>query len=407
MKRTAGKWMLLATAGGLLAAAGGCMQMGKTGTFGGAPPSVAGCPMGACAAQNPQVVSNAVGPWGQPVMVTDGSDAKPQTEKDHAKTSLASHVWPGGIQRASYETPDGDAPGHAVAGPGAGGYPGGPVPPPGYAPGGPGPGGYPGGPVAAPGLVIPPNAVAAVGALTGGAGAPFTTQRSEIRFVAPAGMKVSWYAPGAGGKGGFAPESLSVPGRYNFVQGAIYRLKINGIPGNVNDYYPTLEVVPTTVKTAAFLAHSTVPVTFTQDDFDQVDAGNLLVKVIYLPDREFQDLAVTGPYEVVSTRLEPGVDPIAEACRKGSILAIVRLGNINLEAAGTPGMDAPSPYAPPPPHPGPRGVPPGPFPPGPPAGPASQSSMSPMTPAELASQPGTPTTMKKRGWLSSMWSSGN
>src|SRR5205807_10661804 len=121
---------------------------------------------------------------------------------------------------------------------------------------------------------IPPNAVAAVGALTGGGGVPYTSQRTEIRFVSPAGMRVSWYSPSPVSKNGFSTESLSVPGRYNFVQGAIYRLKLNGIPGNVNDYYPTLEVVPTTAKTAAFLAHSSVPVTFTPEDFDQVDAGN-------------------------------------------------------------------------------------------------------------------------------------
>jgi hypothetical protein len=52
-------------------------------------------------------------------------------------------------------------------------------------------------------------------------------------------------------------------------------------------------------------------------------------------------LAATGPDEVVSSRLEPGVDPIAEACRRGSILAIVRLGNIDLELENSPPMYAP------------------------------------------------------------------
>ena len=66
--------------------------------------------------------------------------------------------------------------------------------------------------------------------------------------------------------------------------------------------------------------------------------------MIYLPDPQFQDLAATGPDEVVSSRLEPGVDPIAEAHRRGSILCVVRLGNIDLEAPNTPAMDAPSPY---------------------------------------------------------------
>ena len=60
-------------------------------------------------------------------------------------------------------------------------------------------------------------------------------------------------------------------------------------------------------KTVTFLAHSSVPVTFTDDDFNQVVAGNLVVKVIYLPDREYADFAtVAGAEEIVSTRLEPG-----------------------------------------------------------------------------------------------------
>ena len=87
-----------------------------------------------------------------------------------------------------------------------------------------------------------------------------------------------------------------------------------------------------------------MPISFTEEDFEQVAAGNFVVKVIYLPDPQFQDLASTGPDEVVSSRLEPGVDPIAEAHRRGSILLVVRLGNIDLEAPNTPAMDAPSPY---------------------------------------------------------------
>jgi len=68
------------------------------------------------------------------------------------------------------------------------------------------------------------------------------------------------------------------------------------------------------------------------------------VKVIYLPDPQFQDLAATGPSEVVSSRLEPGVDPLAEACRRGSILLVLRMGNIHLELPHTPAMDAPGPF---------------------------------------------------------------
>src|SRR5205085_10209288 len=106
--------------------------------------------------------------------------------------------------------------------------------------------------------------------------------------------------------------------------------------------YPTLEVAPANPKTITFLSHASIPLTFTDEDFTQVVNGNLVVKVIYLPDPAFQDFAaVAGAEEIISTRLEPGADPVAEAQRRGSILAIIRLGNIDLENRASPAMTAP------------------------------------------------------------------
>ncbi len=208
----------------------------------------------------------------------------------------------------------------------------------------------------------PPGAVAAVGALTGGMPPRFPTKRTEVRFVYPRSMKVSWFAPSPSGKPGFTGTQLEVPGRYNFVQAAIYRLKLSDIPGRPGVYlYPTLEVVPSNAKTDPFLAHTAVPISFTDEDINQVLQGNYIIKVVYLPDPQFQDLASTGTGEIVSSLLEPGVDPIAEAHRRGNILCIVRMGNIDLEAPETPAMDAPSPYQPKPVMPvmPPKGMPPG------------------------------------------------
>ena len=92
---------------------------------------------------------------------------------------------------------------------------------------------------------------------------------------------------------------------------------------------------------------------FTEEDFDQVLSGNFVTKVIYLPDPEFQELALAGVETLVSTRLDPGVDPIVEADRRGAILAIVRVGNKDLEVPGgeaefigMPGGGGPLPFAP-------------------------------------------------------------
>jgi hypothetical protein len=159
--------------------------------------------------------------------------------------------------------------------------------------------------------------------------APVHSMTSQVKFVGPEGMTVKWdvSAPGA-----FDSQPLVAPGRYSFPQGAIYRLKLANIPGRAGvELYPTLEVGPMMPRTEAFLAHNTIPVQFTPEDFDQVQSGNFVTKVIYLPDPEFQELALAGVETLVSTRLDPGVDPIVEADRRGAILAIVRLGDKDLQ----------------------------------------------------------------------------
>jgi hypothetical protein len=179
------------------------------------------------------------------------------------------------------------------------------------------------------------------GGFPSGGGLRFPVQRTQVRFVRPSGMEVSWYTMGPDGKPSYSNVPIHVPGRYNFLQGAVYRLKLSKIEGRPGvDLYPTLEVVPVNPKTEAFLSHSSVPVEFTAEDFKQIAEGNYVVKVIYLPDPQFQDVAGTGPDEILSTRLEPGADPITEAMRRGSILLVIRMGNMHQELEHTPPINA-------------------------------------------------------------------
>ena len=137
---------------------------------------------------------------------------------------------------------------------------------------------------------------------------PMPLSSSQLAFSSPEGMEVRWdvTAPGK-----FDSEPLVVPGRYSFTQSAIYRLKISNIPGRPGvELYPTIEVAMAAPRTQAFLDHSAVPIQFTEEDFDQVLSGNFVTKVIYLPNPEYQELALAGVDTLVSTRLDPGVDPI-------------------------------------------------------------------------------------------------
>lgn len=162
-----------------------------------------------------------------------------------------------------------------------------------------------------------------------------TAPTVQVQFSQPEGMQVRWDVNSIGG---FDSDPMIVPGRHNFPQGGIFRLKLTNVPGRVGvELYPTLEVGPTTARTGAFLAHNTIPISFSEEDFDQVLSGNFVTKVIYLPDPEFQELALADVGILVSTRLDPGVDPVVEADRRGAIMAIIRLGNKDFGLPGTNG----------------------------------------------------------------------
>jgi len=315
------------------------------------------------------------GPNGAPIAMAAPYNSTPPGGEAAARAMLASSQPLDILQQTKYSEgstagvmPNGAMrPGNLLAPPGVPGVPGMPgmAPPPSAFVGGPGGrpnpiqrvnyGVHPTNPGAG-GYNYPPGVVAAAGN-PGMMMPPQSAGRTQILFSDPAGMKVAWFAAGADGNPSFAAQALDLPGRYNFLAGAIYRLKLSSIPNRPEvNLYPTLEVLPATPKTAAFLAHSAVPVAFTEEDFQQIAAGHYVVKVIYLPDPQYQDLAGPGgPDEIVSSRLEPGVDPIAEATKRGSILVVVRLGKIDLELPTSPGMDAPPPG---------MGGPPGGLPPG-------------------------------------------
>jgi hypothetical protein len=366
MRRNAGALVLVA-------ALGGCMTPHRDGPIMAGP----GCPGQYGVVAPPPSVPGVQAGWGQPLAMAQPYAMRPPGS-DYQAYQMMSRSVPmdlvrtsgqsssasnnSGIVQADFRIPFGGC------GPG-GCMPSGPIipgqiSPPGV-PCGPGcgqgvqapnammlPGGTPMMPPA--GFTPPPNAVAAVGAAGAAGGLPggaipagsaplFPIKRTQVRFVRPSGMKVAWQVSGADGRPSYSPTVLETPGRYNFLQAAIYRLKLSNIEGRPGlEVYPTVEVVPANPKTDAFLAHSAVPVEFTNEDFDQIAAGNYVVKVIYLPDPQFQEVAATGIEEITSTRLPPGVDPITEALRRGCILLVIRMGNMDQEAPNTPPIDAPA-----------------------------------------------------------------
>ncbi len=165
----------------------------------------------------------------------------------------------------------------------------------------------------------------------------FTGRTTQIKFVEPEGMSVGWQIAG-----GYADNQVAVPGRFSFRQACAYRLKLTNIPGRDGlTLYPTLQVYPAHPQTEAYLAHSCVPLQVTDEDLDQIQANNFVTKVIYLPSPQHQELAIAGVETLVSTRLDPGLDPVAEADRRGTILAVFRCGNMDMESPEATAMVSP------------------------------------------------------------------
>jgi hypothetical protein len=114
------------------------------------------------------------------------------------------------------------------------------------------------------------------------------------------------------------------PGRLNLPQGERYRLKLFDIPNRPGTRrFPTLEVAKADAATAAFLTSSAIPIKLRDADFERVDGGEAITKVVYLPSPNKGEPITIASYDCER-------DVIEEATRRGTILAIVRMGNIDL-----------------------------------------------------------------------------
>ncbi len=123
-------------------------------------------------------------------------------------------------------------------------------------------------------------------------------------------------------------DPLICPSRLDLEPNRTYKLELTEIPGRDGvELFPTIEIRYVSKRTSAYLTHNAIAVQFTDEDFDQVLSGNFVTKVVYLPKPEFQEIALAGIETLVSTRVDVGIDPVIEAERRGTILAVVRLGN--------------------------------------------------------------------------------
>ncbi len=95
------------------------------------------------------------------------------------------------------------------------------------------------------------------------------------------------------------------------------------------DVHPSLEIRHRSFPDAKELREHVVSVQFTEEDYERVFAGGGVTNVVYLADPDFRKPAIERVARIVtiaSTALAAGIDPILEADRNVTILAIIRMG---------------------------------------------------------------------------------
>jgi hypothetical protein len=141
----------------------------------------------------------------------------------------------------------------------------------------------------------------------------------QVRIAAPVGMKAGLLPA----KKGDDVSEIEAPGRFNLAWGNVYRLKLSDIPQHPGvSYFPTVEIPKPDGTTRPFVNSSAIAVELTDQDFDHVDKGDLITKVVYI---------TRGRAVSVASYEFPDGDVIQEARRRGAILVVVRMGNIDLQ----------------------------------------------------------------------------
>jgi beta-lactamase regulating signal transducer with metallopeptidase domain len=124
---------------------------------------------------------------------------------------------------------------------------------------------------------------------------------------------------------------LKLPGRHDIAPEKRYFLALgNNMRARNHEINATeasawiLEIPKWNARSKAYLSRNAIPLQFTDEDLDQVASNKSVTKVVYLPHPKNEELALDGIETLVSTRLDAGVDPIAEAKSRGTILAVLK-----------------------------------------------------------------------------------
>lgn len=145
-------------------------------------------------------------------------------------------------------------------------------------------------------------------------------QAVEIR--GPQGMRVNM-----ADVDGFAPD-LAEPARVAVMIGAVYRLRVTGIPNEPDlELFPTLEVIDRTHPPAEREHRFPIPIELDEDDLMDAARGELVVRVVYVEDNQNAEPVDTSGLPQRVTDIQTNQDALRIADQFGRPVAILRIGS--------------------------------------------------------------------------------
>lgn len=163
-----------------------------------------------------------------------------------------------------------------------------------------------------------------------------STATVQVRLVSPEGATIAGLDQDAFIFHGGLPTPI-VPLRLRLTAGKSNSLQMSEIPSHPGFVQSLTVEVPTLTKASqGFLSLNAIPLAVTDEDLNQTIAGNPVVKVLYLRNAEAGEVGPSTVEVIVNTRLDPANDPVAEAEKRGTVLAVVRMSQAQLPANAAP-----------------------------------------------------------------------
>ncbi len=143
-----------------------------------------------------------------------------------------------------------------------------------------------------------------------------------VRFAGPDGMKVTLFT------GGGRKQTLVAPFMVGLRPGYKYRIEVSNMPNHPGlVIHPTLEVRGS-LRGGPKVPPQEYPVTirFQEDDFDRVERGSYLTKVVVLEDPHRAEPIATRPENPIQLEAPLGVDPMQMGLKRGAPIMLVQMG---------------------------------------------------------------------------------